>query len=271
MEGFYRICTYILAGVLGICVGSFLNVLIYRLPRGMNIAKPPSHCPNCGYRLKWYDNIPVLSYIVLRGKCRSCGKPISFRYTAVELANCFMWLAAVWRFYDGYGPGVVAVYCFALSALIVVFFTDLETMTIPDSTTIAVGLCGIAALVLDVCGAGVGTGWQSRLLGAAGAFVFFALFYFGYLLLRKREGLGFGDVKLMTAAGLLLGWQNTAVCVLFASLSAALAAVIGGLARVKRGKTAAAEFPFAPFLSVSIAFCLFFGDAVCGWYLGLFA
>ena len=79
MEAYYLACAYVLAGVLGLCVGSFLNVLIYRLPRGMNIAKPPSHCPACGYRLKWYDNIPVLSYCILRGRCRNCGGHISFR------------------------------------------------------------------------------------------------------------------------------------------------------------------------------------------------
>ena len=228
MDRYYLICAYVLAGVLGLCVGSFLNVLVYRLPRGMNIAKPPSHCPKCGYRLRWYDNIPVLSYCILRGKCRKCGEHISFRYTLVELLNCGLWLACVaafWRF----GVGYTVVCALALSALTVEFFTDLETMTVPDSMTIGIALCGAAALVLEVFGLGAGITWQSRLWGALAGFGVFALFYFGALLILKREGLGFGDVKLMGAAGLLLGWQNLIVSVLFASVSAVLVMGVGRL------------------------------------------
>ena len=98
MDPYILVWVYILAGVFGLCVGSFLNVLIYRLPRGMNIVFPASHCTNCNYKLKWYDNIPVLSYIILRGKCRNCGARISPRYTIVEILNCLIWLACAWAF-----------------------------------------------------------------------------------------------------------------------------------------------------------------------------
>ena len=362
METYYLACAYVLAGVLGLCVGSFLNVLIYRLPRGMNIAKPPSHCPACGYRLKWYDNIPVLSYCILRGRCRSCGGHISFRYTAVELLNCGLWLACVAAFWR-YGIGYTVVCALALSALVVEFFADLETMTVPDSMTIGVALCGAAALVLEVFGLGAGISWQDRLWGALAGGGFFALFYGGSLLVLRREGLGFGDVKLMAAAGLLLGWQNLIVSVLFASLAAVLVMGIGRAfvrpAHVSEnaeksddsaqgGVTDASakevtdtsaqvdvtdipaqagtseavpenaeksddpaqaevtdapaqvdvtdtpvqadisqnvsenadgcvekekkfEFPFVPFLASGIALALFFGTAICTWYMGLFA
>ena len=201
-------------------------------------------------------------------------------------------------------------------------------MSVPDSMTIGIALCGIAALVLEVFGLGAGITWQNRLWGALAGLGSFALFYFGSLLVLKREGLGFGDVKLMGAAGLLLGWQNLIVSVLFASVSAVLVAGIGRLVfrrgkeapvpaenagqtdsaaeseavpaapsaesaknavesgenavkpaenAVESGENAAEEekrpfeFPFAPFLAAGIALALFFGNAVCAWYIGLFA
>ena len=95
METYYLVCAYVLFGLVGLAIGSFLNVLIYRVPRGMSLAKPSSHCPTCGYSLRWYDNIPVLSYLMLGGKCRACREPISFRYTLVEVANMALSLLAV--------------------------------------------------------------------------------------------------------------------------------------------------------------------------------
>lgn len=235
LDEFYLIMTYVLAGILGLCVGSFLNVLIYRLPRSMNIAVPGSHCPDCGYALKWYDNIPVLSYIILRGRCRSCGGRISPRYTVVEVLTCLLWLACVWRFYDA-GIGMVIVACVAVSALTVVFFADMETMTIPDSMTVGIALCGIAAAVLEYFGMGDGIGWLERLIGGVAGFVFFALFYFGYLFLHKKEGLGFGDVKLMGAAGLLLGWRNLLFCVILSSILALICVQIIRFVQGRRKK-----------------------------------
>lgn len=264
METFYLACTYTLAGVIGLCVGSFLNVLIYRLPRGMNIAKPPSHCTSCGYRLKWYDNIPVLSYLILRGRCRSCKEKISFRYTLVELLNCALWLACVWRFYD-YGVGIIVVACLAVSALTVVFFSDLECMIVPDSMTIAIGLCAVAALVFEIFGLGVGITWQNRLYGLLLGFGFFALFYFGCLLIAKKEGLGFGDVKLMGACGLLLGWRSVFLCILAACIVAAIVLIV----LRKRNKEKGKQYPLAPFLAAAAALCLFFGEALCDFYVNL--
>ncbi len=262
------ICTYVLAGVLGLCVGSFLNVLIWRLPRGENIAVPGSHCTKCGYALKWYDNIPVVSYIILRGKCRKCGEKISPRYTIVEIFNCLIWLACVWRF-NSYGIGIIIAFCIALSALTVAFFVDLEHSIIPDSMTIGIALCGIAALVLEIFGLGVGVSWQDRLWGLAFGFGLFAVFYYGYLWIRKKEGLGFGDVKLMGAVGLLLGWKSTLLCVIVACLITIVWVVIKSIINRRKKESELGEFPFAPFLTASAAFCLFFGESICSFYVSL--
>ena len=242
MEQIYLIITYTLAGILGLCFGSFLNVLVYRLPRGMSIAMPPSHCVSCGARVRWYDNVPVLSYLLLCGRCRDCGARISPRYPLVELANCLLWMGSVAWFFPR-GVGMVAVACVACSALIVVFCTDLETMLIPDSMLVVLGLCGIAALLLDVFGLGVGIGWQARLIGTAAGFGFFLLLFLGCRLLKGEAGLGFGDVKLMTAAGLLVGWQGLLVAALFGSVAAAVTMAIRAALHRGARETAAGEPP----------------------------
>lgn len=268
MDTYYLICTYILAGIIGLCVGSFLNVLIWRLPRGENIAKPASHCTKCGYYLKWYDNIPVLSYIILRGKCRNCGERISPRYTIVEIFNCLIWLACVWRFNE-YGIGVIIAFCVALSALTVAFFTDLENTMIPDSMTIGIALSGVAVLILEIFDLGVGVSWQDRLWGLALGAGSFALFYFGSIFILKKEGLGFGDVKLMGAVGLLLGWKSTLLCIIVACIVTLVWVLINAVVNRKKERENGKEFPFAPFLTASAAFCLFFGDMIVASYINL--
>lgn len=269
MAHYYLICTYILAGVLGLCVGSFLNVLIWRLPRGENIAKPASHCPKCGYVLKWYDNIPVLSYCLLRGRCRNCGERISFRYTAVEILNCLLWLACVWRFY-ACGIGAVIACCVAVSALIVCFFCDIETMTIPDSMIIGIALSGLALLILEIFGLGTGISWQDRLWGMGLGLAFFAFFFFFYLVVKRKEALGFGDVKLMGAVGLLVGWQGAILCTILACLGVFVWLLVRLLRRRGGVQAEQGEFPFAPFLAAGALVALFFGDAIISFYLSLF-
>ena len=141
-------CVYVLTGILGLCVGSFLNVVIYRVPIGLNLAKPDSHCPRCGYRLSWFDNIPVFSYLFLRGKCRKCGVRISPRYMLVEIFNALLWLLAAFLFWEK--SIVYAIVCMvALSTLICIFFIDLEHMLIFDRFTILVFLCGLTAIFFD--------------------------------------------------------------------------------------------------------------------------
>ena len=148
----------VLTALLGLCVGSFLNVVIYRVPNGMSIAMPPSHCPKCGYKLKWYDNIPVLSYLILGGKCRSCKEPISPRYTIVELLNMLLWLLFALSFHDNIFYLVVC--CLAASTLVVIAFIDLEHMLIFDRFQIIMLALGVLAIFADPS-----VVWWERMIG----------------------------------------------------------------------------------------------------------
>ena len=259
-QEFIMLCVYILTGLLGLCVGSFLNVVIYRLPNEMNLSKPGSHCTKCNYSLKWYDNIPVLSYCILGGKCRKCKAKISPRYMIVELCNAALWLLSValfWKESPAYACAV-AVVC---SALICIFFIDLEHMLIYNRFTILVALGGVVAMI-----AGVGTVWYDHLIGCAvGGAVFLAIYY-GAIAVLKQEGIGFGDVKYAAAAGLLLGWQGFLLAMLLASVAGALVMVVAN--RVTNSDKRK-EYPFGPYLVVGTLISLFFGNAVISWYLGL--
>ena len=261
MERFYYSAAAVLFAVFGLCIGSFLNVVVYRLPRGMNLAKPASHCPSCGHRLAWYDNIPLLSWLLLRGKCRYCGAPVSPRYFIVELANCLLWLACALYFYAA-GVWYALACALALSVLLSMALCDMENLFIPDSLQLALLLAAVWALFADG-----ELPYGERLLGIAvggGCFLFFYCFSF---LLFGKEGLGFGDVKLMACAGLLLGWKAVIVSIVFA-VAAALADIL--LRKIARGGRRAsggeAEFAFAPHLALGIAFALFYGNAVAAWY-----
>ena len=143
-----KIIAIVLSAILGLCVGSFLNVVIYRLPNGMNLAKPASHCPKCNNPIKWYDNIPVLSYLILGGKCRHCKEHISIRYTIVELLNALLWVGAVLMFWSRNIPYTITV-CIACSILICIFFIDLEHYIIPDSMIITILLMSICSMFVS--------------------------------------------------------------------------------------------------------------------------
>ncbi len=260
MDQYYTVVAYVLAGLFGLCIGSFLNVAIYRIPNGMSVAKPASHCPQCGYVLHWYDNIPVLSYLMLGGKCRKCRQHISMRYTLVELANTVLYLLCVWLFWQK-SPVFALIAAISCSVLICIFFIDLEHMLIFDRFTITLAALGVLATVFDP-----DTVWWGHLIGAAlGAGLFLAI-YFGALWLLGREGLGFGDVKLGAAAGLLLGWQRFLLAVLIASV---LGSIVLLSLRLCRHDDKGREYPFAPFLAVGFATALLIGSQVISWYVGL--
>ncbi len=190
------------------------------------MVRPGSHCPKCGSRIKKYDNVPVLSWLLLGGRCRHCGARISLRYPAVELLNMLLWLLCLQRY-----AGVSLLFSFvamaACSVLICVAFIDYDHMLIPDRFNFALLLLGAAAVFT-----GDGIPWLDRLIGCLGALAFFLLFYYGSIWILKREGLGGGDVKLMSAAGQLGGWEN----VLAASFIAALTACLVMLPLQGRGK-----------------------------------
>lgn len=261
-QQFYLICAYVMAALLGLCVGSFLNVVIYRLPNGMNMSKPASHCTTCNYTLKWYDNIPVLSYIFLGGRCRKCKQRISPRYMIVELVNGILWVLCVLLFWEK-SPFYAVIAALVLSVLICVFFIDLEHMLIHNRFVVIISLLGIAAIFLDPY---AGVCWYDHLIGAAVFGGGFLLIYYGAIWILKREGMGFGDVKLALAAGLLLGWQRMLLAMIIASISASIILLI--VRRVK-GDEKNHEYPFGPFIAVGIAISLLVGGPAIDWYLGL--
>lgn len=262
MDTYFTVVAYIMASILGLCVGSFLNVVIYRVPNKMSLAYPPSHCTTCDYTLKWYDNIPVLSYIMLGGRCRGCKSRISPRYMLVEIFNALLWVLSVLMFWE-IGVEAIIYTCMAAvvsSVLVCIFFIDLEHMLIFNRFTVTVAVCGLIAAGLNT------TRWYDHLIGgAAGAIVFLAIYY-GAILILKREGLGFGDVKLAAAAGLLLGWQKFLLAMLIASVAGSVILLV--LRRVRKDEQEK-EYPFAPFIVVGMLFALFFGDPVINWYLSL--
>lgn len=244
--------------VFGILVGSFLNVCIHRLPREESIVFPASHCPECDAPVRPYDNIPILSYFLLRGRCRTCGTPISLRYPAVELLSG---LAAVATAYT-LGISAQALLAFAfLCALIVVTFIDLDHQIIPDAVSlpgIAVGLT--AAVFLGE------PSWRASLAGILlGGGLLWAVAE-GYYRLTGREGMGGGDIKLLAMIGAFLGWQAVLVTLMIGSLAGSL---IGTALMLTQRGDRRTPIPFGPFLAVGAAVALFWGEALVRWYVGL--
>lgn len=254
--GFYFVIACVLAGVLGLCVGSFLNVVIYRIPEGMSIVRPGSHCPKCGYELKWYDNIPIISYCILGGKCRSCKEHISFRYTLVEITNCLLWLFSIYWFRNNLIYALIAMAICSLS--ICIFCIDYEHMLIFDRFQIAILVFGIAAIFFD------DIVWYDHLIGGAvGLLVFMGVAVIMSKILG-RDALGGGDVKLAAVAGLFLGWQKLIIMMLVASISGSIIMIIIRL-KSKEDK----EVCFGPFLTVGLLTAMFFGTNIINWYLTL--
>jgi leader peptidase (prepilin peptidase)/N-methyltransferase len=260
MNQYILICVYVLAGLLGVCVGSFLNVVIYRLPLGMSLARPGSHCTKCDYQLKWYDNIPILSWIMLGGRCRKCREPISIRYTVVEFANMVLWLTAVMLFWKE-SPVYAVVCAIVCSVLICIFYIDLEHMLIFNRFILLIAAAGLITMFHDSY-----TKPADHVIGALVGGGVFALLYFGAIALLKREAMGFADVKLAAAAGLLLGWQKLILAILVGSVVGSSVLVI--LNRVKNQERNT-EYPFGPFIVGGVLLAMLAGEPILTWYVGL--
>ena len=240
--------------VFGAVVGSFLNVCIYRLPKGRSVVVPSSHCPNCGQKIRWSDNIPILSYLLLAGKARCCRAKISPRYFVVELLTAAVFLAIFVVF------GVTArsfAYMAFVSGLIIATFVDLEIQEIPDEISIG-GL--FAALALSVAfpsmlnEAGRGSAVLNSFLGAlAGALMIYGIGMLGELAFKK-EAMGGGDVKLMAMIGAFLGWK---LVILTFFLAPFLGSVVGIIMKIREGRDV---IPYGPYLSLAAVFSMFFGD-----------
>lgn len=236
----------------GLCVGSFCNVLIFRIPKGEEFVKTPSHCMACGHRLKWYEMIPVVSYAAQKGKCRACGAKLSPQYPAVELLNGAMWLAAALLFRGDWLHTLL--YCALFSILMVLAFIDWRTFEIPNGLNAAIAVLGLMQLVFDL------QNWKLYVIGAFSVSLFFLLLWF----LTAGKGLGFGDVKLMAAAGLLLGWQRILLAMIVGSVAGAIIHII----RMKHG--AGRRLAFGPYLAAGIWLSALLGNQLIGAYLSLF-
>lgn len=251
----------ILVVVFGLVWGSFLNVVIYRLPREMSLLHPPSSCPKCGRRIKWYDNIPVLSYLFLGGKCRFCREKIPVVYPLVEALTAVCFLLVYFHNLKFFDLQFFAD-CLFTSCLIALGFIDYFHQIIPDHITIP-GL--ILALIYSPFRYDLNL--KQALAGAVIGGGFLLLVYLVYLLWRKKEGLGMGDVMMMLMAGAYLGIGRTILTLFLSSVVGALA---GLLVMKLRGKDLQFALPFGTFIAPAAFFSLIWGESLISWYLSLF-
>ena len=258
----------------GLAFGSFANVVIWRFPRGESLSSPPSHCPRCDHPVRWYDNVPVLSWLLLRGECRDCSSRISARYPLVEFSSGLLWVLAGWKF--GVTPSAAAaILMFYL--LLILTFIDLDTMRLPNKIVLLLAALGLVASVVSTLSGieivPLTPSSQGPLAiplvgsmagGAAGAGVslLIAVLYQGT---RGKQGFGMGDVKLLGAMGLFLG-----LYVLLAFFAASILGAIWGVYGMARGTGGpATRFPFGPFLAAGGIIAAVGGPAVIGWYLSV--
>ncbi len=244
----------------GLCIGSFLNVCICRLPEGESILFPPSKCPNCGHRLSWWENIPLISYLILRGRCSGCQKGISFRYPVVELLTGLVALFLWHRF----GPSLSFLIYFVFScSMIVVTFIDLAHRIIPDVISLPGIVLGFASSFILP-----NLSWPDSLLGIIAGGGILYLVTWGYYLITKKVGMGGGDIKLLAMIGAFLGWQAIPFVIF---LSALTGSVIGIIFILMKGKGRNYQIPFGPFLAMAAEIQLFFGKDIVSLYYHLFS
>lgn len=258
-----------LAFVLGACIGSFLNVCIYRLPAEESVVHPRSRCPRCGTPIAWYDNLPLVSWALLRARCRRCSTPISARYPLVEALTGGLAILALARF--GFEPLTLALFVFT-AALVLITFIDLDHRFIPDEVSLPGIVVGLGVSLLP---GGIGL-WNAALGALLGGGILF-LVAFGYEKMTGREGMGYGDVKLLAMIGAFLGWQAIPAVIVIASLTGSVAGLLAmfdarARRRVRRIQThfgplavlvslrrasRRTEIPFGPFLALGALVALY--------------
>ncbi|MBN1885789.1 MAG: prepilin peptidase [Candidatus Krumholzibacteriota bacterium] len=248
---------YVVAALFGLMAGSFLNVVVYRLPLGRSVVRPRSACPACGRPIAWHENVPVLGWLALRGRCRGCGGAISPRYPVVELLGGVLAVLCLRR----YGAGVDAVFAYAfLMALLAVTLIDWEHRIIPDEISLPFILVGVAwsavSPSIDLLDSALGV-----VVGGGGLWLVGVL----YRLVRHAEGMGGGDIKLMAMIGAFLGVRMVVPVILIASFFGS----IYGVALMRRtGAGGSAKVAFGSFLAPAAGCCLFLGSRILAWYLG---
>jgi leader peptidase (prepilin peptidase)/N-methyltransferase len=277
---FDNVAPLVLAAVVGLCVGSFLNVVIYRLPKMLergwreqcadlageaaaaapayNLIVPRSQCPSCGHKIGALENIPVVSYLVLRGHCLACRAPISARYPIVELLAGLLGVAAVVRF--GVTPAALSA-CVFLWMLLALTLIDFDTQLLPDNLTLPLLWTGLLANVL---GAAPIASLRDAVIGAIAGYLALWFVYWAFKLIRGKEGMGYGDFKLLAALGAWLGWQMLPLIVL---LSSVVGAAIGISLVVFKGRDHQTPLAFGPYLAIAGGIALFFGRSLIAIYL----
>jgi leader peptidase (prepilin peptidase)/N-methyltransferase len=243
------ICTFLY----GLCFGSFLNVLIYRIPKHESIVKGASHCTSCGQPIKWYDNIPLLSWLILRGRCRNCKAKISIQYPVVECLNMILWEFIFIK----YQISIETLIYFALtSSLLALSFIDEKTFEIPVCFNYFICILGLVHIILDI---------DNLLYYIIGA-ICISGFLFLLWLITKGQGVGFGDIKLMFTCGLLVGWKNIVIGFL-------IGCIITILVHPIRMKLSGKEhqLAFGPYLSLGVYISLFCGEFLMNSYLSIFS
>jgi leader peptidase (prepilin peptidase)/N-methyltransferase len=248
MTEFWAIYWVVVVFIMGLCLGSFLNVCICRIPHDQSVSWPPSTCPNCKSRIKWYDNIPVLSWFLLGAKCRSCKLPISIVYPVIELLTAFFFLT-LWLIYGA--SWFTPIYALAVFGLLLGTFIDLEHMILPDRVTLGGMILFplVSMLFPDLHGTeGWMNGLKASLIGLASGFgLFWTIRELGTAALKK-EAMGFGDVKLMGMLGALLGWQAIIYITFFSALIGSVAGI--SLIALQR-KGIKSEIPFGPYIALA--------------------
>ena len=268
------------AMLLGLVVGSFLNVVIHRLPRMLeqdwqaqcaelrgedapeatpyNLVTPPSTCPSCGHSIRAWENVPLVSYLLLRGRCSACGSPIGRRYPLVELVSGLLSLAVIWQF----GPNAQGLAALLLVwSLIALTFIDFDTQLLPDQITLPLLWLG---LILNMNGLFVDL--RTAVIGAAAGYLSLWLVFHSFRLLTGKEGMGYGDFKLLAMLGAWLGWQLLPQIVLVSSL---VGAVTGLVLILFRGRDRNCPIPFGPYLAAAGLIALLWGDQINDSYLRL--
>jgi len=274
------LATWLVSGIVGLCVGSFLNVVIHRLPKMLergwraqcaelsgepppelppyNLITPRSECPACGHRIAAFENIPVLSFLFLRGRCSACAAPISARYPFIELLTGALTIAAVLRF--GVTPTAAAA-CLLIWPLIALTFIDFDTQLLPDTITLPLMWSGLLA---NVAGFVPGVSLRDAVVGAIAGYIALWTIYWLFKLVRGKEGMGYGDFKLLAALGAWLGWQMLPLIVL---LSSFVGAIIGIGLVVFKGRDHQIPLAFGPYLAIAGVIALFFGRSLISLYL----
>ncbi len=246
--------------LLGLFIGSFLNVVIYRVPRGESVVKPRSRCPGCGHEIAWFDNLPVLSWLLLRGKCRACAAPISGRYPAIELLTAFVFAALAWALLEQ--PLALPAYLWVAAVGVALAAIDIDTKRLPDVLTLPSYLVVLALLVLPAIAYDA---WSSYFEAVGGAGVLFGFYYL--LAFIKPGAMGFGDVKLAGVLGLVLGWLGWGVLILGGFLGFLLGGVLGVALMVAGRAGRRSKIPFGPFMLAGALIAVLWGSSLVSGYL----